>query len=613
MNTLRVLASPRVWGPVLGVVAVLALVFYAYLGAVVSPEENLEDLPIALVNEDRGGELAGNDVNLGDSVVEKITAPDSPAAGTVDWIRSGNSSEALKGIGYGEYYGAIVIPGDYTQRISGLAGPPTIPIAVVVEDRGAEMNGRPVELGEEVANRITSPASPAPDFVQWARLDDRDKALRGLESGEYYAAIVIPKDYSQRLAGLSGPPAGVPSSGQPPAPEPAGIELLTSPAVGPSTTAQIQNAFSGIVDGVSGTTSERILGGLSEQGAPVPQGTAAVISDPVKGNVSEADVSGAAGPLPKAPEPAQIEVLTNPSAGQAAATPVQNISTGIVSAVSGATSERLSSAAAEQGAQLTLEVAAVIGDPVRADVTEAQPVGPDSGNGQSPFSLAFLVNLSGLIGGAAIFFLVGGAAERLEARSLRTSRTGLWTVRLLLGLAYALLIAGAELWVAFGLLGVEHEASTAQVYLFLALATTAAASVTMLLAVAFGPAGIGISAVLNVILGLVSSGGLAPLEALPPFYQAYADWLPLRYVIDGLRSLLFYDGSLDAARLEGGWRDSLWFLGGRSEAARLEDAVWMVGAYLVGAATLGYLISLVRDLFARRERPKTGKVAKAAG
>lgn len=288
MNTLRVLASPRVWGPVLGVVAVLALVFCAYLGAVVSPEENLEDLPIALVNEDRGGELAGKGINLGDSVVEKITAPDSPAA-----------------------------------------------------------------------------------------------------------------------------------------------------------------------------------------------------------------------------------------------TPVQNVSTGIVSAVSGATSERLSSAAAEQGAQLTPEVAAEIGDPVMADVTEAQPVGPDSGNGRSPFSLAFLVNLSGLVGGADIFVLVGGTAERLEARSLPTSRAGLCTVRLLLA-----------------------------------------------------PAGIGISAVLNVILGL------APLEALPPFY----------------------DGPLDAVRLEGGWLDSLWFLGGRSEAARLEDAVWMVGAYLVSAATLGYLISLVR-----RERPTHRKVAKAAG
>ena len=59
MNTLRVLASPRVWGPVLGLVAVLALIFYAYLGAVVSPEENLDDFPIALVNEDRGGNSVG--------------------------------------------------------------------------------------------------------------------------------------------------------------------------------------------------------------------------------------------------------------------------------------------------------------------------------------------------------------------------------------------------------------------------------------------------------------------------------------------------------------------------------------------------------------------------
>ena len=141
MNALRVLASPRVWGPVLGIVAVLVLVFYAYLGAVVSPEENLEDLPIALVNEDRGGELAGEDVNLGDRVVEKVTGPDSPAAGTVDWTEFDIRGEALKGIGNGGYYGAIVIPGDYTERISDLAGPPTIPLAVVVEDQGAEIGG----------------------------------------------------------------------------------------------------------------------------------------------------------------------------------------------------------------------------------------------------------------------------------------------------------------------------------------------------------------------------------------------------------------------------------------------------------------------------------------
>ena len=162
-----------------------------------------------------------------------------------------------------------------------------------------------------MANTITSPDSPAPDFVQWERLEGRGEAKRGLESGEYYAAIVIPKNYSQHLVSLSGPPVGVPPLAQPPVLEPAEIELLTSPAVRPSTTAQIENAFTGIVGGVSGATSEQIFEGLSEQGVPVPQGAGAVISDPVKGNVSEADVSGEAGPLPKAPEPAQIEVFTN--------------------------------------------------------------------------------------------------------------------------------------------------------------------------------------------------------------------------------------------------------------------------------------------------------------
>ena len=83
---------------------------------------------------------------------------------------------------------------------------------------------------------------------------------------------MIPKNYSQHLASLSGPPVGVPPLAQPPVLEPAEIELLTSLAVWPSTTAQIENAFTGIVGGVSGATSEQIFEGLSEQGVPGPQG-----------------------------------------------------------------------------------------------------------------------------------------------------------------------------------------------------------------------------------------------------------------------------------------------------------------------------------------------------
>ncbi len=208
MQALRVLASPRVWLIIAGVAAVLALIYFAYLAAVASPEENLKDLPIALVNEDEGAKLGGQEVNLGDRVVERVTGPDSPAADTVEWARLGGRKEALEGIGNDEYYGAIVIPADYSERISGIVSPPTIPIAVVNEDEGAEMNVQPMSLGEEVAKRITAPDSPAPPFVKFTRLSDHAAALNGLEEGNFYAAIVLPKKYSQRLASMSGPPTG---------------------------------------------------------------------------------------------------------------------------------------------------------------------------------------------------------------------------------------------------------------------------------------------------------------------------------------------------------------------------------------------------------------------
>ena len=54
--------------------AVLVLVFYAYLGAFVGPEENFEDLHIALINKDRGGDLAGKEIKLGDSLSRDVFA-----------------------------------------------------------------------------------------------------------------------------------------------------------------------------------------------------------------------------------------------------------------------------------------------------------------------------------------------------------------------------------------------------------------------------------------------------------------------------------------------------------------------------------------------------------
>jgi hypothetical protein len=76
--------------------------------------------------------------------------------------------------------------------------------------------------------------------------------------------------------------------------------------------------------------------------------------------------------------------------------------------------------------------------------------------------------------------------------------------------------------------------------------------------------------------------------------------------------LLFYDGTLDAARLEEGLRDALPFSGDdrRSDAAGLEDAIWVLGAYLAGSVMLGHALMLVKDFLStrRQKEPRKGRL-----
>lgn len=69
-----------------------------------------------------------------------------------------------------------------------------IPVAVVDEDTGATIEGRRFDGGAEFTAQLSST-----DDLDW-NLVDADQASAGLESGEYYFAIIVPKDFSRQLA-----------------------------------------------------------------------------------------------------------------------------------------------------------------------------------------------------------------------------------------------------------------------------------------------------------------------------------------------------------------------------------------------------------------------------
>ena len=74
------LRTPLVWVFILlASLAALATAF-GYLGAFLDPDGNTRDMPLALVNEDRGAVL-GQPVQFGRQVVDQIRAPNSALYG----------------------------------------------------------------------------------------------------------------------------------------------------------------------------------------------------------------------------------------------------------------------------------------------------------------------------------------------------------------------------------------------------------------------------------------------------------------------------------------------------------------------------------------------------
>ncbi|MEY9874558.1 YhgE/Pip-like protein [Streptacidiphilus sp. MAP12-33] len=98
--------------------ALVALVLsLLYMGGVIDPNGNLHRLPVAVVDEDTGAPLPGQQQNLGAQVARQIVAA-SPS-GSVGWREVGEA-QARDLLASGKVYGALVIPADFTASVTAL-------------------------------------------------------------------------------------------------------------------------------------------------------------------------------------------------------------------------------------------------------------------------------------------------------------------------------------------------------------------------------------------------------------------------------------------------------------------------------------------------------------
>ncbi|KYZ68294.1 YhgE/Pip domain-containing protein [Bacillus sp. GZT] len=319
-----------------------------------------------------------------------------------------------------------------------------LPIAVVNEDQGVEIPNQPkMNMGQTIVDNMkkTSKSEEEP-AVKWVEVKNKESVQNGLNNQEYYAALVIPKDFSTKQASLRTP--------QPSSPE---AEIFINQGMNTAASTMAGQMLNVIVDNMNNTVRAQLLDGVKAKGAT-----------------------------------------------------------------------------------LTTDQAAKLVTPITKKVTNVNEIGKNSANGNAPISLFQPLWIASLASAAIIFMAIRNmpVGSRKENFVLKVKQ-------IITGAVAAVVVGFGLTWIADGMVGLNISNFT-DTALFLSI--TSFSFFLMITAVLslVGLKGIGVFALLLFFGAPLLS--LAP-EMLSSFYQDWVySWLPMRFMIEGLREIFFFGKGL---------------------------------------------------------------------
>ncbi|MCB5911996.1 YhgE/Pip family protein [Streptomyces pinistramenti] len=171
----------------------------------------------------------------------------------------------------------------------------------------------------------------------------------------------------------------------------------------------------------------------------------------------------------------------------------------------------------------------VMSDPVEL-ASKSMHKAPNYGTGLAPY----FIPLSLWVGAMVAFMLFQPLSKRALAAGAPGWRIALgsWLPAFAIGVTQVLALMAVLHWG----LGLEMARAGATVG-YLLLATACFTAVIQLLSAVFGPAGRVLTLVI-LMLQLTSAGGTYPVQTSPGFFAAVHPFLPMSYVVDGLRRLI---------------------------------------------------------------------------
>ncbi|EZP27643.1 YhgE/Pip domain-containing protein [Microbacterium oleivorans] len=613
---LRRLTSTR-----MRVIALIALILVPvlygglYLWANQDPYGNLSEVPVALVVQDKGATLNGTDRNLGDEVADSLLDD-----GSFDW-HVVDAAGARTGLDDGAFDFAVTLPGDFTSAVASISSstPRQAEIDLTTNDAN---NYLASTIGTQAVQRIRTTVTEkvvreagltmldALNTVRVKLIDAADGASTltdGLGSAGDGAdtladgAATLATGTTKLTTGANSLASGVDTLA-------GGLRSLTSGAEqvsgGTAKLRSVADRVGSASDRVSTavpTLRKDLTAALTKQGLDATQiADVLEVVDPIGARVEKLDsrVQQAVAQIDKLDDgAAQVASGSAKLATGAAtaATGAHTLADGAKSADAGAHKldngahtlasgiHKLDDGAAklrdglregaaklpDDSAKTRAAQSSTLADPVgiTADsVTEAQ----NYGAGLAPFFAA----LAGWIGIYALFLIVKPISRRAVTglRSpIRVAIAG-WLTPAALGAVQMISLFGV-LSITLGF-SFTHPLPTLGILL---LASATFAAIILALNVWLGSVGQFVGLVL-MVLQLVTAGGTFPWQTLPAPLAALHHVLPMGYVVDAMRQVMY-----------GGVAGRAW-----TDAAVL--ATWLVGALLVA------IVGVTRMTFRRTMR-----------
>nr|WP_235950467.1 ABC transporter permease [Heyndrickxia shackletonii] len=258
------------------------------------------------------------------------------------------------------------------------------------------------------------------------------------------------------------------------------------------------------------------------------------------GNVHDTLISGISNS-----KPAKLEVLLNEGIGQTASMIASNTLQTVALTASKGISSQLKNELAQRGMRVAPENASLLDNPVQVISKNVLGLPVNLNKGMTPFVMALISSITGMLGANMIHGYLLRGNGTLKNRGSALSESEVLQSEIIFGVILTFCVSIVIQLGVFGLFGSAHASSIWMIFLFTFFSITTMFLLFKTIAVFLGGWGMLVMFPLN-FMGIFSSGGAFPLSTLPIVHRLFSFILPTRYIVDGIRALLYYDGRLQA-------------------------------------------------------------------